>query len=44
MGLESTSKFKVISSKSGKRMKKNYKSESEYLINFIHVPIYINVI
>ncbi|XP_068983845.1 cholesin isoform X2 [Bombus flavifrons] len=26
MGLESTSKFKVISSKSGKRMKKNYKS------------------
>ncbi|XP_043599473.1 uncharacterized protein C7orf50 homolog isoform X2 [Bombus pyrosoma] len=27
MGLESTSKFKVISSKSGKRMKKNCKSE-----------------
>lgn len=26
MGLENTSKFKVISSKSGKRMKKNYKS------------------
>lgn len=43
MGLENTSKFKVISSKSGKRMKKNYKSGGGYLINFIHVPIYIIV-